>query len=153
MAKMIDLTGKTFNHLTVIKYDHSANKQRLWLCQCDCGNTTLVTTKRLTSGHTTSCGHVKRDRNHTIAPGYEAKRVDGVAVFLLDKKRKRRTDNTTGVTGVKKYKQRDGSIVYQSDITIAGKRHYLGRYPTIAEAATARHNAEQRLIPKKDHKK
>lgn len=90
MARLIDLTGRTFRHLTVIKYDHGANKQCLWLCQRDCGNnTTLATTKHLISGHTTSCGHVKRDRSQTIAPGYGAKRVEGMAVSLLDKKRKR----------------------------------------------------------------
>ena len=36
-----DLTGQRFGRLTVIKYHHSKSNA-YWLCQCDCGNTTVV---------------------------------------------------------------------------------------------------------------
>lgn len=63
MAKLKDLTGMTFGHLTVIKRseDHiSANgsKKVVWKCKCDCGSYTEVTSGNLLSSHTTSCGCV-----------------------------------------------------------------------------------------------
>ncbi|WP_461241197.1 hypothetical protein [Paucilactobacillus sp. N302-9] len=148
--RKIDLIGQTFGHLTVIKEAKKLNKRTAWLCQCDCGKQVIVATKYLRNGHTISCGHVKADRNHTVAPGYEAKRVNGVATFLLDKKRKLRTDNSTGITGVKKVKYKDGTIHYSADITINKKRTHIGTFDTIKEAKQARKQAENELIPKKE---
>lgn len=145
-----DLTGKTFGHLTVVKRVANRNGRVSWFCKCDCGNEKVISAKNLLNGHTISCGHVKADRNHTIAPGYEAKRVNGIATFLLSEKRKIRTDNTTGVTGVKKVKYRDESIHYAADITIAGKRHRIGTFKTIEEAAKARKEAANKLVPNKN---
>lgn len=52
-----DITGKRFGRLTVIKYDHDdIHRNSYWLCECDCGNKTVVTRGDLTSGNTTSCG-------------------------------------------------------------------------------------------------
>lgn len=52
MANFIHLDGQRFGALTVIKRDHS----KYWLCQCDCGNTTVVRTDALTCGYTKGCG-------------------------------------------------------------------------------------------------
>ena len=54
------LIGKRFGHLVVIEYagdkniglDHNSR----WICMCDCGNTTMVGSWKLKSGHTKSCG-------------------------------------------------------------------------------------------------
>lgn len=56
-----NLQGQRFGMLTVVKRmpDKIANSGKpvtQWLCQCDCGGTTITSTQRLTSGHTTSCG-------------------------------------------------------------------------------------------------
>lgn len=56
-----DLTGKRFGRLKVIKraenyVSPSGNCCSQWLCQCDCGNTTIVATSSLTLGITSSCG-------------------------------------------------------------------------------------------------
>ncbi len=57
MQKYPDLTGERFGNLVVEKYaDTTSYGQRRWSCQCDCGNTCLVTTSNLRSGHTSSCG-------------------------------------------------------------------------------------------------
>ncbi len=53
-----DLVGKQFGHLTVIKltdkrYD---NGNVGWLCECDCGNQTIVRSGNLLRGKTRSCG-------------------------------------------------------------------------------------------------
>lgn len=57
MGKLIDLTGKTFDHLTVIQKDNSRkNGKTYWICKCSCGNTVSVYGYYLRTGHTKSCG-------------------------------------------------------------------------------------------------
>lgn len=50
-----DLKGKRFGRL-VAKEKTRYNGKISWICSCDCGNTTIVLTNRLTSGKTRSCG-------------------------------------------------------------------------------------------------
>lgn len=52
-----DITGQKFGKLTVLK-SVGLNKynQVLWLCQCECGNTTTTITSNLIQGKTKSCG-------------------------------------------------------------------------------------------------
>lgn len=51
------LTGQKFGKLTVIREDgRTPDKERLWLCQCDCGNTNSVRSYALRNGRTKSCG-------------------------------------------------------------------------------------------------
>lgn len=57
-----DLTGERFGRLLVIKLI-GRNKKRIyiWLCKCDCGNIKEVPMAYLTSGHTKSCGCLKKN--------------------------------------------------------------------------------------------
>ena len=58
--KALDLTKKQFGYLTAIEKAPKQNdKYTRWICKCKCGNTTIVRTDYLTSGHTTSCGCIK----------------------------------------------------------------------------------------------
>lgn len=37
MGGIIDISGNTYNMLTVIKFDHMAGRRRsYWLCRCEC---------------------------------------------------------------------------------------------------------------------
>lgn len=56
MSILIDLTGKKFGKLTVIKRDTSYVKIVRWICKCDCGNTKTVRGYCLKDGTTISCG-------------------------------------------------------------------------------------------------
>jgi hypothetical protein len=57
MGRFIDLTGKRFGKLTVIKIDSKDKFRHLrWLCKCDCGNETVVLSDNLKRNHTKSCG-------------------------------------------------------------------------------------------------
>lgn len=80
-----DLTGKTFNRLTVVEQGRgikfkSSNKNT-WLCECDCGNVLEVTTGSLKSGNTNSCGCYKRDM--TIKSNEENKIIHGLESHAL----------------------------------------------------------------------
>ena len=65
MAKLIDKTGDKYGKLTVVGYVGMSNGSSLWECVCECGNHTIVRSYNLTSGHTLSCGCVKRERSRT----------------------------------------------------------------------------------------
>ena len=52
-----DITGMKFGKLTVLQRDGVTNNGKvMWLCQCECGNTTTVCGTDLRLGNTQSCG-------------------------------------------------------------------------------------------------
>lgn len=54
--RALKLEGRVFGALTVLCREGSRNGQALWRCRCECGKETLVTSAKLTTGHTISCG-------------------------------------------------------------------------------------------------
>ena len=70
--KPLDITGRQFGMLTVIKrLDTKSKTTYKWLCQCDCGRMSDVIVSNLTSGVTRSCGcmrgRVKRQKGSLAA--------------------------------------------------------------------------------------
>lgn len=70
MPKKLDLTGYRVGRLTVVSFaGHrrtvSGTSIRFWLCECECGNTCLVSTDCLRKGVTRSCGCLKREKDKT----------------------------------------------------------------------------------------
>ena len=64
MAKLIDLTDKIFERLTVVKHHKKDNNgNNYWLCKCDCGNEELISVRgnSLTFGNTKSCGCLQKE--------------------------------------------------------------------------------------------
>lgn len=57
-----DLIGQRFSRLTVVTRDGSSRQGRTWACLCDCGAVTIVATRALRSGNTTSCGCYWREQ-------------------------------------------------------------------------------------------
>lgn len=64
---LIDLTGQTFERLRVIERApdmmHYSNPRPVWLCECACGNMTIVRGSNLKSGLTRSCGCLRREES------------------------------------------------------------------------------------------
>lgn len=57
MGKLIDLTGQTFNYLTVLYRDNTKkSKEAYWVCQCKCGNIKSVRSSCLRQNLIYSCG-------------------------------------------------------------------------------------------------
>jgi hypothetical protein len=52
------MIGQKFHRLTVISQSQptSGNRGKRWLCQCECGNQTIVRTDSLKNGRSKSCG-------------------------------------------------------------------------------------------------
>ena len=63
---MIDLTGQTFERLTVIgRGKRSRSGEQLWICKCSCGNSKEIRKTSLTNGDTRSCGCIRRETRRT----------------------------------------------------------------------------------------
>lgn len=56
--RLIDISGKKYNHLTVLYHDveRSTNKKHFWICKCDCGKIKSIEGARLKNGETKACG-------------------------------------------------------------------------------------------------
>ena len=55
--KSIDITGKTFNRLTAVKFSHRSEYSRqYWVFLCTCGNTKVLMKDKVVIGGTKSCG-------------------------------------------------------------------------------------------------
>jgi len=144
-ANVIDLTGKKFGKLTVIeRSSKTKNYNALWLCQCECGNTTIANGTSLRRGDTISCGCLGKEQ---IANALKIlnvdKSIDGVQVPLLTKKV--RSDSKTGHKGICA-RTRKGKTVYEVSITLKGKRKYLGSFRDLNKAIEARKEAEETLF-------
>lgn len=80
--KLIDLTGKRFDHLLVVnRADYNIDGRPVWTCKCDCGNTVDVRGECLRKGNTKSCGcgiarvkhNLSRTRLYSVYDGMKAR--------------------------------------------------------------------------------
>lgn len=61
-----DLTGLRFGRLTAVdRADNSKGGSVMWLCECDCGNKTIVSRGNLRKGNTKSCGCFNKEKSAT----------------------------------------------------------------------------------------
>lgn len=60
--KFIDLSGKRFGRLIVIRRAGHQSRHITWLCKCDCGAMATVCGNHLPNGHTQSCGCFDREQ-------------------------------------------------------------------------------------------
>lgn len=56
MPKFIDITGKKYGSLTVLRRSGTKNGQALWVCRCDCGTEKEVESYLLRKGLVKTCG-------------------------------------------------------------------------------------------------
>ena len=67
MARVIDLTGKRFGRLVVLRRvqnkKHGKGHVPAWYCLCDCGNATIVAGAHLRDGKTRSCWCLRGEKH------------------------------------------------------------------------------------------
>lgn len=85
----LNLSGKKFTRLQVIKACGSVGRDRVWQCLCECGKLITVRAFALKSGNTRSCGCLKREA--VIKRNIET----GVRVRLKNPPRRIDVSNTT----------------------------------------------------------
>jgi len=114
-----------------------------FLCQCDCGKTTVVHGSNLRNGNTRSCGCLQREasRANMVQANDERQFFAGTNVAKIQSN-KPSANNTTGVRGVSWSNQKNK---YTARIGFKSKDYYLGAYKTLEEAAQVRKLAEQSI--------
>jgi len=62
MGKLVNLVGKKFGKLLVVKRADNRNNSVFWLCKCDCGNEVVVRGDSLKQGKTQSCSCLQKEK-------------------------------------------------------------------------------------------
>lgn len=79
MPKKKNLSGQRFGYLTVLHEETPKSGSRVkWVCQCQCGNITTVTTSDLNSGHTQSCGQCGITKNKADITGLRSGKLTAI---------------------------------------------------------------------------
>ena len=77
--KPLDLVGQTFGKLTVVKrIGSNAHGTSMWLCECECGETSIVLASNLMYGTTRSCGCMMGHRTHGMSETKAYKEWEGM---------------------------------------------------------------------------
>lgn len=143
MGKVIDLVGQEFGKLTVIERmpTHISPKGKHvieWLCQCECGNYTIVTASSLRSGHTKSCGCLRKEnmqnRPHGNFISFENTSITAIRKNTLHK------NSTSGHAGVSWDKN---GKKWRASIKVKRIKYHLGSFKEIEDAIKARKDAEE----------
>lgn len=143
--KFRDLAGQRFGMLVAVSYDRA---RRRWICKCDCGGECSITTTYLTNGSRTDCGckaaAAAGERIKAGSAGYRnGTNVNAIQHIMEGRKR---STNTSGVTGVKEVATVHSGIKYCAQIVVRGHSIYLGRFDTLEAAAAARKAAEEKYF-------
>jgi hypothetical protein len=82
LGAFINLTGKHYGQLEVIRRVDNINNRTTWLCRCSCGTYKAITGHDLTSGKTKSCGCLRRKEAARRATKHGCSREPIYAVWI-----------------------------------------------------------------------
>lgn len=89
-------SGDRFGRLVAIKQvNNNSLGQTCWLCKCDCGKETIVTSNHLRTGHTTSCGCYNKEItiNASTKHGMSHTRFYSIYLSILQRCNYKNSDN------------------------------------------------------------
>lgn len=128
--------GDRIGHWTLIE-----QRRTKFLCRCDCGAERLISAYNLMHGEAVLCKscasksiHAVMDKGNKIMRALQTQ--DLVPKYAGFGRKSKRLPKS-GITGVYIQKGR-----YRAEITVVGKRIFLGSFETLEEAAAARRVAE-----------
>lgn len=83
-----DLKGIRFERLVALR-EHPVRKNGsiCWVCKCDCGNKTIVTSTKLRIGHTRSCGCLSKEITSKMRRTHGGSRTDLYVMWSAMKRR------------------------------------------------------------------
>ena len=76
MSKCINLIGQRFTRLLVVeRAENEKNGSARWVCQCDCGNTIVISSYHLRNEDVKSCGCFQRDFPNRTTHGHSGEPI------------------------------------------------------------------------------
>ncbi|WP_138753567.1 hypothetical protein [Paenibacillus sinopodophylli] len=144
-ANMVDLVGRSFGKLKVLRRDPKKRKSQkvFWICECKCGNSCSVEGVKLVDETTKSCGCRRAEVGEELKE-HNKKNLYEEDIFVPLLKSKLRSDSTTGVKGVYYHRDKKGNLKYRASIRIKNKTYYLGSHDTMEKAIAARLAGEEK---------
>ncbi len=137
----LDLTDKIFTRLTAREpVGRDKHGGVLWRCECECGNSIVVSAVRLQSENVKSCGCLKREeaaRKQKLATAAVIR--DGTSKNILSHV----VASNTGVRGVYYNKK---SRKYEASLRLRGKYVLRQNFDTLSEAVDVRKKAEDKYL-------
>ena len=143
-----NLKGVKVGLLTIIKKaENKKESPNEWICKCECGIYTTLTSSQLAHKRVLSCGCLvskKSKERFEKGKGMAKYFKHNTNIKKIENScNKKHSNNSTGYTGVyfcknKKYKP------YMASLKFRGKNIYLGYYDTPEEAYEARKQGEEK---------
>ena len=136
-----DLVGQKFGRLTVLEKSEQerVGYHYVWICQCECGNITKAGTTKLIKGYKRSCGCMQKEG---IYKAVAKNLVENTHLGCISSQKLSKA-NTSGVKGVSWTKSNQK---WCAEIVFQGKKHILGYFDKIEDAAKARKAAEEKYF-------
>jgi len=140
--RKINILGETYGRLKVIapagldKY-----KYALWLCRCDCKKEIVVRGVDLRRGTVQSCGCLELENQAIMM---DERRKNNLAEESELERRKKFKIATTNISGCRGVSWNTKTNKWTANITVKGKRIYLGVFSTLEEAIDTRKDAEEK---------
>jgi len=143
-----NIIGKKYNRLTILEVTdkRGGNQEKLYKCRCDCGNYHYTTSARLKNNTVKSCGclNIETSKRSGIRARKKNEKYykEGTFIKALGFK-KPKSNNKSGYTGVS-WNAKDRK--WEANLTLKGKRYYLGQFAEKEEAIEARKAGEEKYF-------
>lgn len=153
-AEAMDLTGRRFGRLTVLRRDNGRKDggNYFWVCECDCGRRKSVRgTSLVMEDGTRSCGCIQKEvaavrGGSTIYENSReqiARNMELHTNLQVIRQKNPPKNNVSGHKGVRWDEKRG---LWEAYIGVHGKKIHLGRYGKKEEAIKAREIAEEQYF-------
>ena len=98
MGKLIDMIDQKYNRLYIISRAEGSDSRAYWNCVCDCGNTIVVSGKKIRTGHTKSCGCYRKE---VTAPAQGKNNIHNIK-HIINKLKENGVELLSEYKGIKK---------------------------------------------------
>jgi hypothetical protein len=163
MGKIKDLTGNVYGKLTVSSLDTTKPTDRgaYWLCDCSCGNQTIVKSSSLLQGLTKSCGCFRKQssKDRPTTHGESKNRLFKIWSSMVDRCKPNNSYGLKGITVCESwldyltFKEWALTNNYADNLSIDRIDGNLGYFPANCRWTTALIQARnKRKLPKSSSK-
>ena len=113
--------GDKYNRLTAIKFSHKKGTGQYWLFRCDCGNEKVIYVNDVKSGHTKSCGCLRKGLRRNFKHGMKGTKIYGIWTSMknrcLNKNNKHYKDyGSRGITVCSEWQGKKGFENFYKDM-------------------------------------